>query len=124
MLPAMLAEHLGMPQLTALSSVEISDTAVSGSRAADAGAVAVSAPLPAVISITEALTDARLPNFKGLMAAKKKPYETVPVADFGVVREDFSNTRLILLAVPRRQPRASCVKRSDRGARGRSSAAS
>lgn len=115
MLPAMLAEHLGMPQLTALSSVEITDTAVSGSRAADAGAVAVSAALPAVISITEALPDARFPNFKGIMAAKKKPYETVPVADLGVDPEDFSVPRSILVAVAERPARASGVKIVDEG---------
>jgi electron transfer flavoprotein beta subunit len=115
MLPAMLAEHLGMPQLTALSSVEIAETSVSGTRASDAGAVSVSAPLPAVISITEALPDARFPNFKGIMAAKKKPYETVAVADLGVDPEDFSIPRSILVTVAERPARAAGVKIVDKG---------
>ena len=68
--PAMVAELLGVPHATNLNSVELTDTEVSGERATDGGAMRVSAALPAVISITERLPDARFPNFKGIMAAK------------------------------------------------------
>ena len=61
----------------------------------------VSAPLPAVISITEALPDARFPNFKGIMAAKKKPFETLTLADLGV---DAGRTL-------RRRGRSCCASR-------------
>lgn len=115
MLPAMLAEHLGVPQLTALSAVAIEEGAVSGTRASDAGALAVSAPLPAVISITEALPDARFPNFKGIMAAKKKPYETIGVADLGIDPDDLSTPRGILLSVAERPAREAGVKIVDEG---------
>ncbi|MBP0657028.1 electron transfer flavoprotein subunit beta, partial [Mycobacterium tuberculosis] len=67
MLPAMLAEHLDLPHLTNLSAVEIADGSVSGTRAVDGGQQQVTAELPAVISITEALPEARFPNFKGIM---------------------------------------------------------
>ncbi|MGB4136247.1 MAG: electron transfer flavoprotein subunit beta, partial [Microbacterium sp.] len=50
-IPAMLAEHLGYAQATALSAVEIAEGQVSGTRAADAGNQTVTATLPAVISI-------------------------------------------------------------------------
>ncbi len=80
----MIAEHLGFAQVTALSAVEITADGVSGVRGADAGSQPVSAPLPAVISITEALPDARFPNFKGIMAAKKKPLEVLSLADLDV----------------------------------------
>ncbi|MBN9613267.1 MAG: electron transfer flavoprotein subunit beta, partial [Actinobacteria bacterium] len=52
--PAMLAEHLEVPHLTGLSSVELTAEKVSGSRPVDGGVQQVSAPLPAVISVTEA----------------------------------------------------------------------
>ena len=74
---AMIAELLDVPNLTTLNSVQIGDGAVSGERASDGATMQVSADLPAVISITEALPDARFPNFKGIMAAKKKPFETL-----------------------------------------------
>lgn len=114
-LPAMLAEHLALPQLTALTSVDLADDRVAGARASDAGTVSVSAPLPAVISITEALPDARFPNFKGIMAAKKKPFETLTAADLGVDPEDFSVPRTIMVSVAQRPPRAAGTKIVDEG---------
>ncbi|GAA1142688.1 MULTISPECIES: electron transfer flavoprotein subunit beta/FixA family protein [Microbacterium] len=114
-IPAMLAEHLGWAQATALSSVEISADAVAGTRAADAGSQPVSASLPAVISITEALPDARFPNFKGIMAAKKKPLEVLSLADLGVSADPSLAPRTIMTTVAEKPPRAAGVKIVDEG---------
>ncbi|ALX65722.1 electron transfer flavoprotein subunit beta/FixA family protein [Microbacterium sp. XT11] len=114
-IPAMLAEHLGWPQATALTAVEISADRVSGTRATDAGSQEVSAPLPAVISITEALPDARFPNFKGIMAAKKKPLEVLSLADLGVSADPSLAPRTIMTAVSEKPPRAAGVKIVDEG---------
>lgn len=114
-LPAMLAELLDVPQLTALASVDIAPSSVSGERASDAGTMSVSAPLPAVISITEALPDARFPNFKGIMAAKKKPYETVSPGDLGVDVDDPGAGRSIMVAVTEKPPREAGLKIVDEG---------
>ncbi|CAH0247155.1 Electron transfer flavoprotein subunit beta [Microbacterium oxydans] len=114
-IPAMLAEHLGFAQATALSSVEITDEAVTGTRAADAGSQPVSAPLPAVISITEALPDARFPNFKGIMAAKKKPLEVLSLADLDVSADPSAAPRTIMTSVAAKPPRAAGVKITDEG---------
>lgn len=122
-LPAMLAEHLGVPQATALSSVTISETEVSGTRATDGGTAQVTAALPAVISITEALPDARFPNFKGIMAAKKKPFETVSLADLGVDVDPASAPQSILTTVSEKPPRGAGVKIVDEGDAGEKLAA-
>lgn len=114
-LPAMLAEQLGVPQLTALSAVEIEENSVSGTRASDAGSMTVASALPAVISITEALPDARFPNFKGIMAAKKKPLETITPADLGVVADAADVPRAIMTAVTEKPPRQPGVKVIDEG---------
>ncbi|MFS0910601.1 electron transfer flavoprotein subunit beta [Microbacterium sp. 179-I 3D2 NHS] len=114
-MPAMLAEHLGWAQATALSAVEITDDTVSGTRAADAGAQQVSAALPAVISITEALPDARFPNFKGIMAAKKKPLEVLSLADLDVSADPAAAPRTIMTAISEKPPRAAGVKIVDEG---------
>jgi len=114
-LPAMLAELLGVPNATALASVEISDGSVSGTRNVDGGTLRVSAPLPAVISITEALPDARFPNFKGIMAAKKKPFETLSAADLGIEPEDLSVAVSIMTAVSEKPPRSAGIKITDEG---------
>ncbi|MGN7950561.1 electron transfer flavoprotein subunit beta/FixA family protein [Microbacterium sp. 22215] len=112
---AMLAEHLGWAQATALTSVEITPEGIAGTRGADAGAQPISASLPAVISITEALPDARFPNFKGIMAAKKKPLEVLTLDDLGVSADPAAAPRTIMTAVAEKPPRAAGVKIVDEG---------
>ncbi|MCI0142599.1 electron transfer flavoprotein subunit beta/FixA family protein [Arthrobacter bambusae] len=114
-IPAMLAEHLEVPHLTGLSAVSLQAHAVSGPRPIDGGTQQVSAPLPAVISITEALPEVRFPNFKGIMAAKKKPLEVLSLADLGVVADDPATARAIMLTVSEKPPRAAGVKIQDEG---------
>lgn len=114
-LPAMIAEHLQVPQATALSSVTIGDTEVTGTRVSDFGTAHVTASLPAVISITEALPDARFPNFKGIMAAKKKPFETLSLADLDVDVDPAAAPQSIMVAVGEKPPRGAGVKIVDEG---------
>ncbi|SDO28186.1 electron transfer flavoprotein beta subunit [Microbacterium sp. ru370.1] len=113
--PAMVAEMLDAPQLTGLSTLEITDDAVSGDRVSDAGTMRVSAPLPAVVSITEAMPEGRFTTFKGIMAAKKKPFETVDAGDLGVAPEDAATARYIMLSVAERPPRQAGTKIVDEG---------
>ncbi|VXB63306.1 Electron transfer flavoprotein subunit beta [Microbacterium sp. 8M] len=114
-IPAMLAEHLRFAQATALSAVTIGADAVTATRATDFGSQQVTVPLPAVISITEALPDARFPNFKGIMAAKKKPLEVLSLADLGVSADPAEAPQTILTAVAEKPPRAAGVKITDEG---------
>jgi electron transfer flavoprotein beta subunit len=83
-LAAMLAERLGIPQLSMASKVEIDGTGITVHRQADYGYDRVSASLPAVISVMEKINEPRYPSFKGIMAAKKKPVETLTLADIGL----------------------------------------
>jgi electron transfer flavoprotein beta subunit len=83
-LAAMLAERLGVPQLSLASQVEVDGTAIRIRRQADYGYDAVEAVLPAVVSVVEKINEPRYPSFKGIMAAKKKPVETLSLADAGI----------------------------------------
>jgi len=122
-IPAMVAEFLGVPNLTSLNSVEIGDGTVSGERASDGATMRVSAALPAVVSITEALPDARFPNFKGIMAAKKKPFETLSLADLQIEPDDHSGAHSIVIALSEKPPREAGVKIVDEGDAGEKLAA-
>jgi electron transfer flavoprotein beta subunit len=82
--PAMLAERLGVPQLTLASKVEISGSEVTIRRVTDDGYAVVSGSLPAVVSVVEKVNEPRYPTFKGIMAAKKKPVQVLTLADLGV----------------------------------------
>jgi electron transfer flavoprotein beta subunit len=78
--PAMLAERLGVPQLTFASKVEVDGTAIKINRLTDYGHDVVEAQLPAVVSVVEKINEPRYPSFKGIMAAKKKPVDTLDAA--------------------------------------------
>ncbi len=110
MVPAMLAENLGVPVLANLSAVTIEGDKISGTRVSDDSQQQVSAALPAVISITEALPDARFPNFKGIMAAKKKPLEVKSLADLGIDANDLSAGRTIMISIAERPAREAGTK--------------
>ncbi|MCI9859278.1 electron transfer flavoprotein subunit beta/FixA family protein [Microbacterium proteolyticum] len=120
---AMVAELLGVPQVTGLAALELSDGAVSGDRVSDAGTMRVTAGLPAVVSITEALPEGRFTTFKGIMAAKKKPYETVDATALGIEPEDPATARYIMLAVAERPARTAGTKIVDEGDAGEKLAA-
>lgn len=76
-IPAMLAEHLDLPLLSNLDTVEISAGEVRGERGIEGASQSVHAALPAVISVTERANEPRFPSFKGIMGAKKKPVDAV-----------------------------------------------
>ncbi|MFL5638735.1 MAG: electron transfer flavoprotein subunit beta/FixA family protein [Gemmatimonadaceae bacterium] len=75
----MTAELLGLPCVTAISSLEIADGKGKAKRELEGAQEIVEFPLPAVLTVDEGLNTARLPSLKGIMAAKKKPLEVKPV---------------------------------------------
>jgi electron transfer flavoprotein beta subunit len=84
--PAMLAERLGLPQVTYASELTVDAAArtVQARRDGDAETLVVTAALPALVSVTDQINEPRYPSFKGIMAAKKKPVSTWGLADLGV----------------------------------------
>jgi electron transfer flavoprotein beta subunit len=86
-LPALLAERLGVPQVTLLSEVSVEGGAggtVTGRRDGDTASEQLQAQLPALVSVTDQSGEARYPSFKGIMAAKKKPVESLDLSDLGI----------------------------------------
>ncbi len=83
-IPAMLAERLGLPQLTFAKEVTVEGSTVKVKRLTDDGYQVVEAATPAVVSVVEKINEPRYPSFKGIMAAKKKPVTTLSLADLGV----------------------------------------
>ena len=83
-LAAMLSERLGVPQLSFARKVETDGKAITIRRQTDYGYDTVEASLPAVVSVVEKINEPRYPSFKGIMAAKKKPVETLSLADIGL----------------------------------------
>jgi electron transfer flavoprotein beta subunit len=82
--PAMLAERLGLPQVTLASVVETQGDQVRVKRDGDTATEVIGGTMPLVLSVTDQSGEARYPSFKGIMAAKKKPLETWSLSDLGV----------------------------------------
>ncbi|HET7356100.1 MAG TPA: electron transfer flavoprotein subunit beta/FixA family protein [Nocardioidaceae bacterium] len=82
--PAMLAERLGVPQVTLGSEVSLEGGTLRIRRDGDTATETIEGSLPLVASVTDQSGEARYPSFKGIMAAKKKPMETWSLADLGV----------------------------------------
>lgn len=83
-IPAMVAERLGIAQLTFAQRVTVTGSDVTIERVTDYGFDTLAAPMPAVVSVVEKINEPRYPSFKGIMAAKKKPVETLGVSDLGL----------------------------------------
>ncbi len=83
-MPALLAERTGQPQLSGARKVTAEGATVRIERQTENGYDVVEAPTPAIVSVVEKINEPRYPSFKGIMAAKKKPLTTLTVADAGI----------------------------------------
>jgi len=82
--PEQMAEVMGLPSVTMAKHVEVADGSLNVQRQTELGYDEVTCPLPALISVTAGVVEPRYPSFKGIMAAKSKPVDTVTAADLGV----------------------------------------
>jgi electron transfer flavoprotein beta subunit len=82
--PVQVAELLGFPSVTFAKSVAVEGSTVKVQRQTEAGYDEVECPLPAVVTVTAGVVEPRYPSFKGIMAAKSKPVDTLTVADLGI----------------------------------------
>lgn len=82
--PMMVAEILGLPSVNQIGKLEIGDGKISAHREIEGATETVEASLPVVLAAEKGLNEPRYPSLKGIMAAKKKPIETMKAADLGL----------------------------------------
>ena len=82
--PAMVAELLDRPYLPHAEAPELVDGELTGTVATSDADVRAAVALPAVAGLTEKTAEPRFPNFKNIMAAKKKPLTVLSLADLGI----------------------------------------
>jgi len=80
----MLSALTGMPQATFASKVELEGDSLKVTREVDAGLESIRIKTPAVITADLRLNEPRYAKLPNIMKAKKKPLETIAVADTGV----------------------------------------
>ncbi|WP_432505761.1 electron transfer flavoprotein subunit beta/FixA family protein [Kineococcus arenarius] len=84
LVPAALAALLEWPQLTLADEITLDGGTVRVRRETSTDVEVLSAPAPVVLSVTDQAFRARFPDFKGILAARKKPVAVLSLADLGV----------------------------------------
>jgi len=84
MVPPMLAELLGLPQLTFAKTVEANGSTVKVHRQTADGYEVVEAATPALITVTAAIAEPRYASLKGIMAARSKEIKQLGAGDLGI----------------------------------------
>jgi len=87
-IPAILAELLGLPQVTYVRELTVDGSTIKATRETEDGLTRLEATLPAVVSVGEKINEPRYPSFKGIMAAKSKPIQKLTAADLGLSSDD------------------------------------
>lgn len=84
MVPPMLAELLGFPQLTFAKKVEVDGSTLKVHRQTADGYEVVEASTPALVTVTAAIAEPRYASLKGIMAARSKEIKQLALSDIGV----------------------------------------
>ncbi len=116
-LPHMLAERLGVAALTGARKLTVDGSQLTIERQTEEGYEVVTAATPAIVSVWDTINEPRYPSFKGIMAAKKKPVETLSIADLGVDAGEvgWAGAQTTVKEHTKRPPRSAGQKVTDSG---------
>jgi electron transfer flavoprotein beta subunit len=101
---AAVAERLQRPVVSQAAELSLQDGTLSVKRQTEFGYDVIEAGLPAVVAVSDAINEPRYPSLKGIMGAKKKPFDTVSLAELGVdpgeAGDAGSKTEVLALSEP------------------------
>ncbi|HEX6969642.1 MAG TPA: electron transfer flavoprotein subunit beta/FixA family protein [Micromonosporaceae bacterium] len=119
-MPHMLAERLGIAALTGARKLTIDGDQLTVERQTEEGYEVVTAAKPAVVSVWDTINEPRYPSFKNIMAAKKKPVQTLTLADLGIAADEvgFAGATSVVLEHSKRPARSAGRKVTDEGSGG------
>ena len=114
---AAVADHLRRPLVTQVAGLRLDGGTVKAKRQAEHGYDLIEAPLPAVVSVSDAINTPRLPSIKAIMGAKRKPLETLSAAelDLDTTRVGGDNARSVVRAISPPPAKAEGLKIEDSG---------
>ncbi len=81
---AAIATLLGLPFISHANDVTVTDGELRVKRLRDDGYEILAAPLPAVVTVTQAIGELRYPSLRGVMAARSKRPEVWTLGDLGL----------------------------------------
>ena len=89
-----------------MAAIAAEQSFIAGKRQTEFGYDVISAPLPAVVAVSDAINEPRYPSLKGIMGAKSKPQETLAADAIGA--DGASATTVLALNPP--PPRAESLR--------------
>lgn len=92
MVPPMLAELLGMPQVSFAKKVEVDGSTIKVHRQTADGYQVVEVSTPALISVTAGIAEPRYASLKGIMAARSKEIKQVGLGELGIDKGEPAET--------------------------------
>src|SRR5512133_2139832 len=114
---AAVADRLQRPLISQVAELSHEGGKVRGKRQTEFGYDVIEAPLPAVVAVSDAINEPRYPALKGIMGAKKKPQETLSLADLSVPADEAgeAGSRTTVEALNDPPARGDLVKLEDDG---------
>jgi electron transfer flavoprotein beta subunit len=114
---AAVADRLRRPVISQAASLTFEGDVIKGKRQTEHGYDTISAPLPAIVAVSDAINEPRYPSLKGIMGAKSKQQEALTLSDLGLdtahVGEGGAKTSVLALEPP--PSRGDQVKIEDEG---------
>ena len=89
---AAVADRLRRPLISQVADLTADGASVTGKRQTEFGYDVISAPLPAIVAVSDAINEPRYPSLKGIIGAKSKPTETLTLAEIGVEDDRAGST--------------------------------
>ena len=109
-----IAEILGLPSVTLVKKIDITNGKARVERVTDEGYEVIDVPLPALVTVSNAIGEPRYPTIRGIMAAKKKEPVIWKPADIGVEVSQIGaagrRTKLFKLFQPVREGKCEIVE--------------
>jgi len=114
---AAVADHMRRPLVTQVAELSLEGSTLRAKRQTEHGYDVIEAPLPAVISVSDAINTPRLPSIKAIMGAKRKPLETLSAAELELdtARVGGDNARSVVRAISPPPAKAEGLKIEDSG---------
>jgi electron transfer flavoprotein beta subunit len=118
---AAVAERMQRPFVSQATKLAVDDGVVTVERETEVGNDTIEAALPAVVAVSDALNEPRYTSLKGMMAAKKKPLDTLTASDLGLAGDAVgvtgSQTVVLATGAPPARPGAVTIEDDGNAAR-------
>jgi electron transfer flavoprotein beta subunit len=113
---AAVAVHLGLPILSQALMLAPAEGLVRIERQTEAGTDVLEAPLPCLVSVSDAIAVPRFPTFREMKAAREKPVQALGLGDLGLSADevgDAGSLTEVLAASPVERSRDALVVEAD-----------